>query len=104
MEDDFILGAEEDIKIAAYVRACLPQEVKPRFSDDDIFYFMDLLSEYFTESGILDDDDSDKEIEINIDEIAEALAAKARKEKYGNFEADDIAWVIQAELDYSEGV
>lgn len=103
MDDDLILDAEEDIKIAEFVKAYLPQEVKPRFSDDDILYFMDLLGEYFTESGMLDGtDDPDEDIDIDIDAAAEALASKARKEKYGDFAADDIAWIIQAELEYGD--
>lgn len=111
MDDDLILDAEEDIKIAEFVKAYLPQEVKPRFSDDDILYFMDLLGEYFAESGMLDgtdgtdgtdDPDEDIDIDIDIDAAAEALASKARKEKYGDFAADDIAWIIQAELEYGD--
>ena len=103
MDDDFILDAEEDIKIAEFVKSYLPQEVKPRFSDDDILYFMDLLGEYFAESGLFDDaDEPDKEIDIDIDAVAQALAAKAHKEKYGDFAADDIAWIIQAELEYGD--
>jgi hypothetical protein len=106
MDDDLILDAEEDIKIAEFVKAYLPQEVKPRFSDDDILYFMDLLGEYFAESGMLDGtdgtDDPDEDIDIDIDAAAEALASKARKEKYGDFAADDIAWIIQAELEYGD--
>lgn len=103
MDDDLILDAEEDIKIAEFVKAYLPQEVKPRFSDDDILYFMDLLGEYFAETGMLDGtDDPDEDIDIDIDAAAEALASKARKEKYGDFAADDIAWIIQAELEYGD--
>ena len=103
MDEDLLLGAEDDLHVVEFIKAYLPQEVKAHFNDNDIYYFIDLLSEYFEESGLLDQEpDADGTIEIDTEAVAEALAAKARKEHYGDFEPADVLWIVQGELEYGE--
>lgn len=103
MEDDFLLDAEEDIKIMEFIKAYLPQDVKPHFTDDDILYFMDSLAEYLETSGILDvEPDADGTIELDVPAISRDLVAKASKEGYGTFDAEDVEWVVQGDLEYGD--
>ena len=95
--------AADDLKTVEFIKAYLPQEVKPKFTDDDLFYFIDLLADYYVESGLLEQEpDADGYVDIDTEAIAEAIAQRARKEKYGDFSPEDLLWVVQGELQYGE--
>ncbi|MCR5179817.1 MAG: hypothetical protein K6C30_01175 [Bacteroidaceae bacterium] len=103
MEDDFLAMAEDDLRTVEFIRAYLPQDVKDRFTDDDLFYFVDLLADYYVESGLLDaDPDEEGFVEIDTEAVAQAIAERARKEKYGQFSPEDLLWVVQGELEFGE--
>ena len=95
--------AEKDLRTMEFIKSYLPQEVKGKFTDDDIYYFIDLIAEEYTVNGILDaEPDADGYVEIDTMAVAEAIAERARKEKYGNFLAEDLVWVVQGELEAAE--
>ena len=103
MEDDFLSQAEDDLRTVEFIRAYLPQEVKDRFTDDDLFYFIDLLADYYVDSGLLDaEPDADGFVDIDTEAVAKAIAERARKEKYGEFSPEDLLWVVQGELEFGE--
>ena len=54
LEDDFLKNDLDDEKTIEYIKNYLPQELKEKFSDDEFYYFLDLIDEYYSESGILD--------------------------------------------------
>ena len=103
MEDDFLAQAEDDLRTVEFIRAYLPQEVKERFTDDDLFYFIDLLAEYYVESGLVDQEpDEEGYVDIDTEAIAKAISERAAKDKYGKFSPEDLLWVVQGELEYGE--
>ncbi len=103
LEEELLHDAEDDRLTVEYIRNYLPQEVKEKFTDDDLFYFLDVLVEYYASSGILDTDpDKDGYIDIDIDAIAVHLARQAAKDKMGDFSAEDLRWVVEGELEYGE--
>ena len=103
MEDDFLSQAEDDVRTVEFIRAYLPQEVKERFTDDDLFYFIDVLADYYVESGLLEQEPgADGCIDIDTEAIANAIAERARKDKYGEFSPEDLLWIVQGELEYGE--
>ena len=102
-DDDFLAQAQDDLQTVEYIKAYLPQEVKARFTDDDLYYFLDTIADYYTSSGLLEQDpDADGFIDIDTDEVAAAVAKQAHKDHYGDFDPEDIRWVVQAELEYGE--
>lgn len=103
MEDDFMAQAEDDLQTVEFIRAYLPQDLKNRFTDDDLFYFIDLLADYYVESGLLDaEPDADGFVDIDTESVAKAIAERARKEKYGDFTPEELIWVVQGELEFGE--
>ena len=102
-DDELLQDAEDDRQTIEYIKQHLPQELKDRFSDDDLYYFLDVIVEYYTESGILDaQPDKDGYINIDIEAIAQHMAQQARKDKVGEFSADDLRWIVEAEMDYAD--
>lgn len=104
MEDEFLKEDIDDEKTIAFIKNALPQELKEKFSDDELYYFLDLIDEYYAESGILDNAvvDSDGCIEIDLDKIVEYVVTEARKDKMGEYLPEDVLFIVQAELDYTE--
>ncbi len=95
--------AEDDMRTVEFIRSYLPQDVREKFSDDDLFYFLDLLSEYYVESGLLDSEPGeDGCIDIDTEVIAKDIAARAKKEHYGDFDPEDLIWIVQGELEFGE--
>lgn len=103
IDNEILLDAEDDAREVAFIRQQLPQELKERFSDEDLYYILDLLIDYYTSQGIFDQEpDEDGCVDVDLDAIADYVCRQARKEQVGEFEHDDILLVIQAEMDYSE--
>lgn len=103
MEDDFLAQAEDDLCTVEFIRNYLPQDIKDKFSDDDLFYFIDLLADYYVESGLLEQEpDEEGFVDIDTEAVAEAIAKRAHKEKYGDFSPEDLLWIVQGELEFGE--
>ena len=100
-KDDFIYDEADSVK---FIQNYLPQELKGKFSDDDINYIVDLIYEFYDSKGYMDMDDDDTDIEIDEDELTEFVVKNALKDKVGKFEAEDIAFVVQGELAYCDSI
>lgn len=100
-KDDFIYDETESVK---FIQNYLPQELKDKFSDDDINYIVDLIYEFYDSKGYMDMDDDDTDIEIDEDELTEFVVKNALKDKVGKFEAEEIAFVVQGELAYCDSI
>ena len=49
LEDDFLLADADDEKTIEFIKNYLPQDLKEKFSDDELYYFLDLIDEYYSE-------------------------------------------------------
>lgn len=102
-DDELMLSAEDDAKCVAYIKAYLPQELKERFNDETLYYFLDVIYEYYVSSGILDQTtDADGCIDIDMEALAQHMADQAKKDKMGNFKPEELIWVANGEAEYSE--
>lgn len=102
-ENELLQDAEDDVRTVEFIKNYLPQEVKERFTDDDLYYLLDVIVEYYADSGILDaEPDEDGYIDIDVEEIANHLASQARKDNIGDFSPEDLRWVVEGEMEYAE--
>lgn len=104
-EEDLIADAEDDRLTVEFIQNYLPQDVKEKFTEDELYYFLDVIDEYYVtllekaeKKGIKDNE----EMDIDIDELANHLAKQAKKDKMGDFDAEDLRWVVEGELEYAE--
>ena len=103
LEQELLQDAEDDARTVEFIKNYLPQEVKDKFTDEELYYFLDVIVEYYANSGILDAaPDKDGYIDIDQDKIVDYVISQARKDKMGDFVAEDILWVVQGELEYGE--
>lgn len=104
-EEDLIADAEDDRLTVEFIQNYLPQDVKEKFTEDELYYFLDVIDEYYVtllekaeKKGVKDNE----EMDIDIDELANHLAKQAKKDKMGDFDAEDLRWVVEGELEYAE--
>lgn len=101
MEDDFLLEDEDDEKTIEFIKNYLPQDMKEVFSDDDLYYILDLIVDYYTTSGCLDaQPDDEGYINIDQDEIVNYIVKESTKDGMGPFDPDAIFFVVQGEMGY----
>jgi hypothetical protein len=100
LDEELRMDAEEDAREADFILSQLPSDLKERFTKEEILRLMDLIVEYYYESGVLDLDDD--EIEIDLEQVADAICKKAKKEGLADYQADEVFFVVQADLDYQE--
>lgn len=80
-----MLNDADDEKTIEFIRNYLPQELKEKFSEDELYYFLDLIDEYYSESGILDvQPDADGYVDIDLEQVVEFIVKEAQKMKWVN--------------------
>lgn len=97
--DEFAMEDLDDEKTIAYIRKRLPQDLKEKFSDDEFYYFLDTIYDYYDKSGILDS--NSEYVDIDIEEIAKYIAKEAKKNKIGDFDPEELYFVVEGELAYN---
>ena len=104
-EEDLIADAEDDRLTVEFIQNYLPQDVKEKFTEDELYYFLDVIDEYYVnllekaeKKGVKDNE----EMDIDIDDVASYLAKQAKKDQMGDFTAEDLRWVVEGELEYAE--
>ncbi len=105
LEDDFLLADADDEKTIEFIKNYLPQDLKEKFTDDQLYYFLDLIDEYYVESGILDaDPDDDGFVNVDLDEVVKYIVKEAKEDEMGEFDPEDVLFVVQGEMEYGESL
>ena len=97
--DEFAMEDLDDEKTIAYIRERLPQDLKEKFSDDEFYFFLDTIYDYYDKSSILDSDSEYVDIDINA--IAEFIAKEAKKCKVGDYDPEELFFIVEGELAYN---
>ena len=104
-QDEFLEDDIDDQKTVEYIKNTLPQELKEKYSDDTLYYILDVINDYFTSSGVLDQEpDADGCINIDNDALVEYIIKEAKRDKIGSFTADEIILIVEAEADYVDSL
>ena len=68
MNDEFLMDDLDDDKTVEFIRNFLPIELKEKFTDDDLYYIIDVIADFYFSSGLLDaKPDADGCVEIDVD-------------------------------------
>ena len=101
-KQDWMYDEEESVK---FIQNYLPQELKGKFSNDDVNYIVDLIYEFYESKGFLDDQASDDvEVDINEDELADFVVKNAKKDGVGKYTPEEIAFIVQGEMEYCDSI
>ena len=100
-DEEIRLDEEENRRELAFIRSQLPSNLKKYYSDKDILYMMDLIVEYYYESGILES--TDEEVDIDLEVVAEHVCKKAKEQGFSSsFSPEEVFFIVQADLDFQE--
>ena len=101
-KDDVIYDEDDSV---AFIQNYLPQELKGKFSNDDINYIVDLIYEFYESKGFLDEDSADDaEIDIDEEELIGYVVKNAQKDGVGKFAPEEITFIVQGELEYCDSI
>lgn len=101
-KDELIYDEEDSV---AFIQNYLPQEMKGKFSNDDINYIVDLIYEFYESKGYLNENDTDEtEIDIDEEELIDFVIKNAKKNEVGNFAPEEITFIVQGELEYCDSI
>lgn len=88
-----------------YIQNYLPQELKGKFSNDEINYIIDVIYDFYEDKGLMNMDAQDDQIvDIDEDEMIEFVMKNTKKDKIKNFSSEEITFIIQGELAYCESL
>jgi len=99
-EDELRLDDEENRREIEFIRERLPMEMKSHFSQDDLYYFLDAIVDYYYDSGILES--TADEVEIDLQQVADAVTAQAKRDKVGTFDPEEVYYIVEADMDFQE--
>ena len=99
-EDIFLSEAEDDLKTIEYIKNYLPTDLKDKFDDNTLLYFLDVISEYYCDTF----GETEEEIEIDTEAVAEHVVKTAKKEGEGDFDPEEVLFVVLGELEYAESL
>jgi hypothetical protein len=98
MSEEEELFDYDDEAAVAFIHNYLPQELKEKFTGDDIYYILDVICDFYDENDYLNDDDEEKEER----ELIAYIVQQAKKDKVGNFSSEEIRLVLNAESAYTD--
>ena len=83
----------------------MPQELKGKFSNDDINYIVDLIYEFYESKGFLkEDSNEDAEVDIDEDELVDFVIKNAKRDGVGKFTAEEVTFIVQGEMEYCDSI
>jgi hypothetical protein len=102
-EKDLIQYDEDDA--VKFIQNYLPQEMKGKYTNDEINYIIDIVYDFYDEKGFMSDEtDEESVVDIDEDEIVAYVLKYTKKDKVNNFSEDEIAFIIQGELAYCDSI
>ncbi len=96
----------DEVESVKFIQNYLPQELKGKFSDNDIYYITDLIYEFYESKGYMDEnvEDGDADVEIDEDELAAFVVKNAKKDGVGKFSPEEILFIVRGELEYCDSL
>jgi hypothetical protein len=99
MNEENFMDRYDDSEAVAFIRNYLPIEMKEKFTEDDIYYILDVSEDYYEQSNFFETDDEAEEREL-----IEYIIREAGKDGIGDYTREDILFVLRGEEAYFESI
>ncbi len=103
MHEDFYDVADEQ-DVIDFIRNYLPTELKEKFTDDDLLYLLDLISEYYSEHEAETDEEDENYLVPDEKEMIKFILRESKKDEMGPYLSEDIYFVILGEMEYANSL
>ena len=88
----------DDVVAVKFIQNYLPVELKEKFSEDDIYYILDVICDFYDEKDWLSEEDDEQEEQ----ELIQFIIKQAIKDEIGEFSQEEIQLFLAAETAYSD--
>ena len=75
IDEELLQDQQETQREIAFIREQLPSDLKELYTDNQLVWMLDTIATYFYESGILESNDD--EVDVDIDEVSDYLCKQA---------------------------
>lgn len=99
MSDEDFIDNYDDGEAVAFILNYLPIELKEKFTEDDIYYILDVSEDYYEQNNFFEADDETEEREL-----IEYIVREAAKDEVGSFTREDILFILRGEEAYFESI
>ena len=100
IDDELLLDEQENQREIAYIRKRMPSEVSQRITDGQMQWMLDMIVEYYVDSGVFDTDGD--EVDIDIELVAQHVCKRAAEEGEAVPDPQDVCLVVEGDLDFQE--
>lgn len=99
-----LIQYDEDAAVK-FIQNFMPQDLKDKYSKNDINYVIDLVYDFYDSKGFMDEDVAeDAQIDIDEDEVVEYVLKYTQNDKKTKFDSEDIPFIVQGEMAYCESI
>ena len=99
-DQELLMDEEENQREIAFIRKQLPNDLKEKYTDDELLFSIDAIGTYFYTSGVLET--NDEEVDIDLEVVSNYVCNEAKEEGEGPFDPQEVFFVVQADLDFQE--
>ena len=99
-DQELLMDEEENQREIAFIRKQLPNDLKAKYTDDELLFIIDAIGTYFYTSGVLET--NDEEVDIDLEVVSNYVCNEAKEEGEGPFDPQEVFFVVQADLDFQE--
>lgn len=101
-EENYAYDEDQAVK---FIRASLPEEIKDKYTDDEILYVIDCIWDYYESKGLLElNSNLEEEEELNVDELTAYVRKAIKKDDELIMDIDDLSYIVKGELAYEESL
>lgn len=86
------------------MREALSPEASERCSDDELLNVIDIIWDWYDESGLLDIDAEADDEEVNVDALTSHVRKMLAKDKLSPIKPDEVEPLVVAELRYEQSL
>ncbi len=104
-QDEHFYELEDEQEVVDFIRNYLPSELKEKFEDDDLYYLLDLITEYYSANDSATDDEGNENYFV-VDEkkMTDFILREAKKDGMGPYSAEDVYFVILGEMEFANSL
>lgn len=78
-------------------RKALPEELRSKYTDDDLTIIYDIVWDYYDDKG-LTDIDADDDTDLDVEDLMNHVRAMLKKDKGNTIDLNDVEALVNAEM------
>lgn len=87
-----------------FINNYLPQDIKGKYTDDDILIVIDTIFDYYESKGFFDIDGDDAEEDLQVHDLIGYVKNQLLRDRDNSIDMDDVMPLVLGELEYEESL